>query len=108
MVEKLPIAVVLRPPSWAAVRALACVVLKARISVVDNVPICAVVSEPTWVDVRPETCVVVRALIDVVERPATCAVDVAPNSACASLRHPSKRTRWIQTPKLEPELCARV
>ena len=69
MVEKLPIAVVVRPPSWVAVIALACVVEKACTSVVVSVPICAVVRTATWVEVSVLTCVVVRLLIAVVLRP---------------------------------------
>ena len=75
VVEKLPIAVVVRPPSCVAVIALACVVEKACTSVVVSVPICAVVSTATWVEVSVLTCVVVRLPTAVVLRPETWLVE---------------------------------
>ena len=85
VVEKLPTAVVVRPPSWVAVIALACVVENACTSVVVSVPICAVVRTATWVEVSVLTCVVVRLLIAVVERPETWPVENSSRSSAFRL-----------------------
>ncbi len=70
VVEKLPIAVVLRPPSWVAVMAPACVVLKARTSVGGQRADLrrGQHTRPGWWSAS-ETCVVVRLPIEVVFRP---------------------------------------